>query len=43
MWTLNAVLDARPFPSPSLVKIDIEGFELEALNGGDRLLSSMRP
>jgi hypothetical protein len=25
------------------VKIDIEGFELEALKGADRLLSSIRP
>jgi hypothetical protein len=43
MRRLNTVLDAGLSPAPSLVRIDIEGFELEALNGGDRLLSSIRP
>jgi Methyltransferase FkbM domain len=32
----------RPVPSP-FAQIDIEGFELEALKGADRLLSSIRP
>jgi hypothetical protein len=31
MRTLNTVLDTGLSPAPSLVKIDIEGFELEAL------------
>jgi len=30
-------------PLPTLVKIDIEGFEVEALKGADRLLRSVRP
>jgi len=41
MRKLDTVLDAAP--PPALVKIDIEGFELEALKGADRLLSSIRP
>ena len=39
---LDTLLDAAPTPAPSLAKIDIEGFELEALKGADRLLSSIR-
>jgi hypothetical protein len=36
-------LDSVLSPKPTLAKIDIEGFELEALKGADRLLSSGRP
>jgi FkbM family methyltransferase len=43
MRRLDTLLDAGLSPAPSLVKIDIEGFELEALKGGDRLLSGIRP
>ena len=43
MRKLDTLLDAALFPAPSLVKIDIEGFELEALKGANRLLSSIRP
>jgi hypothetical protein len=43
MRRLDTILDAGLSPAPSLIKIDIEGFELEAINGGDRLLSSVRP
>jgi FkbM family methyltransferase len=43
MRKLDTLLDAALSPAPSLVKIDIEGFELEALRGADRLLSSIRP
>jgi Methyltransferase FkbM domain len=43
MRKLDTLLDAALSPAPSLVKIDIEGFELEALKGADRLLSSIRP
>lgn len=43
MRKLDTILDAALSPAPSLVKIDIEGFELEALKGADRLLSSIRP
>jgi hypothetical protein len=43
MRKLDTLLDAALSPAPSLVKIDIEGFELEALKGADLLLSSIRP
>jgi FkbM family methyltransferase len=43
MCKLDTLLDSVPSPNPTLVKIDIEGFELEALKGADRLLSSGRP
>ena len=43
MRKLDTLLDASLSPTPSLVKIDIEGFELEALKGADRLLSSSHP
>jgi FkbM family methyltransferase len=36
-------LDSVLSPKPTLAKIDIEGFELEALKGANRLLSSGRP
>ncbi len=41
MRKLDTVLEAA-LP-PSLVKLDVEGFELEAIKGSDRLLSSIRP
>jgi FkbM family methyltransferase len=43
MCKLDTLLDFSLSPNPTLVKIDIEGFELEALKGADRLLSSARP
>jgi FkbM family methyltransferase len=43
MRKLDSLLGVGLSPAPSLVKIDIEGFELEALKGADRLLSSIRP
>jgi FkbM family methyltransferase len=39
--TLLTLLDQ--IPAPTLVKIDIEGFEVEALSGADRLLATKRP
>lgn len=39
--TLDWLLDRRP--APDVVKIDIEGAELEALQGASRLLASIRP
>jgi FkbM family methyltransferase len=43
MRKLDTILDAALAPPPALVKIDIEGFELEALKGADGLLTSVRP
>jgi hypothetical protein len=40
---LDSMLDAMLSPPPALIKIDIEGFELEALKGAGRLLSVVRP
>jgi len=42
MRKLDTILLNIALP-PVLVKIDIEGFELDALKGADRLLSSIRP
>jgi len=39
--TLDALLD--DFPSPDLIKIDVEGAELNALRGGTRVLRDARP
>ena len=41
MRKLDTIMASEP--PPSLVKIDIEGFELEALKGSERLLSVVRP
>jgi FkbM family methyltransferase len=43
MRKLDTLLDGALSPIPSLVKIDVEGFELEALKGANCLLSSIRP
>jgi FkbM family methyltransferase len=39
--TLDQLLDR--FDSPTLVKIDVEGAEVEVLSGGERLLKEARP
>ncbi len=39
--TLDALLDA--FPQPDFIKIDVEGAELMALQGGKKLISTVRP
>jgi FkbM family methyltransferase len=36
-------LDSIELPAPDLIKIDAEGFELEVLRGGRKLLSGARP
>ena len=40
-FTLDQILDF--FPRPDFVKIDIEGAELIALEGGEKLISEVRP
>ncbi len=39
--TLDTLLNF--FTSPTFVKIDVEGAELEVLNGGDKILNEVRP
>jgi FkbM family methyltransferase len=41
MRKLDSLIDSLPLPN--LVKVDVEGFELEALKGAKRLLESVRP
>lgn len=41
--TLDQEMDRHPDALPDLLKLDIEGLELEALRGGGRLLSLARP
>jgi FkbM family methyltransferase len=38
--TINSILGQHPDFRPDLVKLDIQGFELEALMGGNRLFGS---
>ena len=39
--TLDELLDR--FQNPDLIKLDIEGAELSALSGGQKILNSVRP
>jgi FkbM family methyltransferase len=38
MVTLDGLLDAREVSDPVLLKLDVQGFELETLRGGERVL-----
>ena len=40
-FTLDELLDT--FPAPSLLKIDVEGAEMQVLSGASRMLSEIRP
>lgn len=42
-WVESICLDELGGPSPQLIKIDVEGMELEVLAGGARLLREARP
>jgi FkbM family methyltransferase len=39
MRTLDACFEAGFFPQPQLLKLDVQGYELEVLEGGQRVLS----
>ncbi len=39
MRTLDACFEAGLFPQPQLLKLDVQGYELEVLEGGQRVLS----
>jgi len=41
--SLDALIEQESLPVPDFIKIDIEGFENEALRGASRLLSSKKP
>ena len=38
--TINSLLEDGSISMPQLVKLDVEGFELEALRGGDQLFGN---
>ena len=40
MNTLDEIVDAAGFPSPDMIKLDVEGAELRALMGGKKALES---
>lgn len=40
MRTLDGFMDGQTFSSPLVIKIDVQGFELEVLRGGRKLLAS---
>jgi len=40
MTTLDKLTDATPFEKPDLIKLDVQGFELEVLRGGMHTLTS---
>lgn len=40
MTTLDLVTENTPFAKPDLVKLDVQGYELEVLQGGKRVLAS---
>jgi FkbM family methyltransferase len=41
--SIDHLIEHALYPCPSLIKIDVEGFELEVLKGGKRFLAAERP
>jgi FkbM family methyltransferase len=43
VWDLDSYIKKKKAPSPDLIKIDVEGFELHVLKGMSNLLKTKRP
>lgn len=42
MSTLYRPMVQKGLPAPDLIKLDLQGFELEAMKGGDRRVRRLR-
>jgi FkbM family methyltransferase len=43
LTTLDHVTEGSPFSQPDLLKLDVQGYELEVLRGGERILETHPP